>query len=68
MKNARRKKCLKLYFGMNSNQQIYIERKNKYSVVSTNKRSQAEVFKVYFSLKYLECNNYNIHFTLNSLT
>ena len=29
------------------------------SVVSTNKRSQAEVFKVYFSLKYLECNKYN---------
>ena len=37
------------------------------SVVSTNKRSQAEVFKVYFSLKYLECNNYNVHFTLTSL-
>ena len=37
------------------------------NVVSTNKRSQAEVFTVYFSLKYLECNNYNVHFTITSL-
>ena len=40
----------------------------KYIVVSTNKRSQAEVFTVYFSLKYLECNNYNVHSALNPLT
>ena len=36
-------------------------------VVSTNKRSQAEVFTVYFSLKYLECNNYNVHYALTPL-
>ena len=35
-----------------------------YIVVFTTKRSQAEVFTVYFSLKYLECNNYNIHSAL----
>ena len=44
-----------------------IHDKYKCNVVSTNKRSQAEVFTVYFSLKYLECNNYNVHFTLTSL-
>ena len=38
------------------------------NVVSTNKRSQAEVFTVYFSLKYLECNNYNVHYALTPLT
>ena len=37
------------------------------TVVSTNKRSQAEVFTVYLSLKYLECNNYNVHFALDPL-
>ena len=45
----------------------FIAEKMYATVVSTNKRSQAEVFKVYFSLKYLECNNYNVHFTLTSL-
>ena len=38
------------------------------NVVFTNKRSQAEVFTVYFSLKYLECNNYNVHCALSPLT
>ena len=37
------------------------------SVVSTHKRSQAEVFTVYFSLKYPECNNYNVHYALSPL-
>ena len=39
-----------------------------HNVVSTNKRSQAELFTVYFSLKYLECNNYNVHYALTPLT
>ena len=38
-----------------------------YIVVFTTKRSQAEVFTVYFSLNYLECNNYNIHSALGPL-
>ena len=41
--------------------------KNNYSVVSTNKRSQAEVCKVYCSLQYLKCTNDKVHFTLTSL-
>ena len=45
MKNARRKKCLKLYFGMNSNQQIYIERKNKYSVLIDSEEEVATLAK-----------------------
>ena len=36
-------------------------------VVFTKKRSQAKVFTVYFSLKYLECNNYNVHSALDPL-
>ena len=35
-------------------------------VVSTNKRSQAGVSKVYLALNYLESNSYNVHFTITS--
>ena len=47
---------------------IYYKKKmNEYTVVFTNKRIQAEVFTVYLSLKYLECNNYNVHTALDPL-
>ena len=47
---------------------VYFTVSDSAIVVFTNKRSQAEVFTVYFSLKYLECNNYNVHSALNPLT
>ena len=54
-------------FDLPSSRFSTFEFNSTYIVVSTNNRSQAKVFTVYFSLKYLECNNYNVHFTLTSL-